>query len=211
MCGFVPGSGNAGSPKQRFWLHQTQQLLAQHRLLISKNRMLIPLCLAFRISANPKWKTAQEGCTSCKSIPIGRLHGRKWKGVHLGLFVQTRLDKYSVTLKSLFMGVGVFICTWHMHIFQNVESHHRWHFSSNNFKTGWLWWQKPEVPALGRLRQDVNLKAIVGCGRYLVRLCLKSQTKTTTTKESSRKPFYKFFFFVSLKLYVWIQSHTASS
>ena len=84
-----------------------------------------------------------------------------------------------------------------MHIFQNIESHHGY-FSSNSLKTDWLWWQKPDVPALGNLRQDVNLKAIVGCGKYLVRLCLKNQTEAATTEESSMRPFYKFCFSVSL-------------
>lgn len=58
----------------QFWLHQTQQLLAEHSFLISKDRMLILLCLAFRSAANPKHRNAQERFVSCKSITSGKLH-----------------------------------------------------------------------------------------------------------------------------------------
>lgn len=52
VCRLVPGSGNARPTEQEFW--KTLQLLAEHSFLISKDRMLILLCLAYRGAANPK-------------------------------------------------------------------------------------------------------------------------------------------------------------
>lgn len=76
---------------------------------------------------------------------------------------------------SVYMPYADYIYAYITHN-EYIERNHKCHFSSKNCKTGWLWWQEPEIPALGKLRQDnINLKAILGCVRYVLRLCLKSR------------------------------------